>query len=202
LTRDELKALLNERSDTDFVDRELLGRRPWIFDSDASFITWRGTIAAELGCPPDTVCIVGSAATGYSLSPLKPGRPFRPTSDPGAPSSDIDLALVDAGLFTAAWDVIVLHDRARRLGGSDDARSRTRLDMYWGVVGHRSVPVNTDPARRILTAISAVGRLPPLRGLPVRCRVYRRLDDLRAYHVNSLRQLRFELSGQGRPANG
>jgi len=69
-------------------------------------------------------------------------------------------------------------------------RSKIRIDIYWGLVGQQSLPRNTEPARMLLTAMSVAGRLPPLRGYRIRSRVYRRLDDLRAYHTTSLRQLR------------
>lgn len=193
MTRDELRALLEARTDSDFVDCEILDRRPWIFDTDESFRVWQKSVAVQLGLVPESIRIVGSAATGFSLSRLKPGRPFRRAPSPAGQPSDIDIALIDPDLFAAAWNAIVFLDRARRLGVPEDARSKIRLDVYWGVVGQRSVPLNTDPARRIITAVSAAGRLRPLRGHPVRCRVYRRIEDLRAYHVDSLRQLRAEL---------
>ena len=100
----------------------------------------------------------------------------------------------DTTLFTMTWDAVVLSDRGRRLGGTVEARDRIRLDVYWGLIANRSVPLNTDPARRILTVLSVAGRVPPVRGRTIRCRVYRRVEDLRAYHVESLRQLRAELS--------
>ena len=69
-----------------------------------------------------------------------------------------------------------------------------RVDVYWGVVGQRSLPSNTGPARQVLTAVSVATRTPPIRGHIVRCRIYRRKEDLKAYHIDSLRQLRVELA--------
>jgi len=197
MTRGELGSLLNSRTDNEFVEHEILNRRPWIFETDEGYGSWRASVSSEFGAEPDRVRIVGSAATGFSLSPLKPGRPFRQLPGVRGQTSDIDIALVDANLFLTAWDVILLCDRRRRLGSSVEARAKIRLDVYWGLVGHLSLPHNTEPARRVLTVMTAAGRLPPLRGYPIRCRVYRRIEDLLAYHVNSLRQLRKELADYG-----
>jgi hypothetical protein len=193
MTPAELKGILANQPAHEFVEREILTRCPWIFDAEQDYQAWLGAVAAELAADPRSIRIVGSAATGYSLSPLKPGRPFRRLSSLGTRSSDIDVAFLDADLFREAWDTIVLFDRQRRLGVALDIRTKIRLDVYWGAIGQHSLPRNTDTARRFLTALSILSRRPPLRGYQVRCRVYRRIDDLRAYHIDSLRQLRVQL---------
>jgi hypothetical protein len=200
MTRNELRTLLDAQLDYEFVDRQILRRRPWIFEVDETYDAWRGLVAAALQVGSDAIRIVGSAATGFSLSPLKPGRPFRTVRSYGAPPSDIDVALIDPDLFSLAWNAVVVLDRARGLGGTDDSRNKIRVDVYWGLVAQANVPPNTNPARRLLTGMAVAGRSPPLRGHRVRCRVYRRIEDLRAYHVASLRLLRLELSdAQGGP---
>jgi hypothetical protein len=150
-------------------------------------------VSEVLGIGRGNIRIVGSAATGYSLSPLKPCRPFREASILGEAQSDIDIALIDPNLFTAVWDEIVARDRARHLGGTDDTRDRIRFEIYHGLVGQQNIPRNTEPARVVLSAMSVAGRSPPLRGYRIRTRVYRRFEDLREYHVSSLRQLRARL---------
>ena len=180
------------------MDREILERRPWIFDAVESYQAWRTSVASQLGVEPDNVRIVGSAATGFSLSPLKPGRPFRRLENAaGGQTSDIDIALIAPSLFVVAWETILYLDRRHRLGIAQGALGKIRLDVYWGLVGQQSLPRNTDPARSILSAMSVAGRMPPLRGYPIRCRIYRRVEDLRAYHTDSLRQLRQELAAYG-----
>jgi hypothetical protein len=197
MTRAELRAALNSCGDGEFVDRELLGRRPWIFETAEIYRAWQVSVAKEIDVVPDNIRIVGSAATGYSLSPLKPGRAFRRLKTSNEQTSDIDIALVAPSLFVAAWETIVYLDRSRRLGVGFEMVSKIRLDIYWGLVALHSLPLNTDPARSVAGAMNVAGRMPPLRGYPIRCRVYRRVEDLRAYHVNSVRQLRQELSAYG-----
>jgi len=197
MTTDKLRSLLNSRTDAEFVEHEILVRRPWIFDADETYQAWRTSVASELGLGPDNVRIVGSAATGFSLSPLKPGRPFRRLAGADDRTSDIDIALISPNLFVAAWETILSFDRSHRLRVAKEDVGKIRLDVYWGLVGQHSLPRNTDPARKILTAMTVAGRMPPLRGYPIRCRIYRRVEDLRAYHTDSLRHLRRQLAAYG-----
>jgi len=195
MTREDLRLLLGVRADSDFVEHEILGRRPWIFAADEPYRRWRESVGSSLGLARESVWIVGSAATGYSLSPYKPGRPFRALGGPEettAETSDIDIAIVAPELFLLAWETILSFDRKRLLGGAE-YRGKIRLDVYWGLVGSKTIPRNTGPARSVMTAMAAAGRIPPIRGYPLTCRIYRRLEDLRAYHENSLRSLRTEL---------
>ena len=71
MTTEELAALLTAQTDIDFVETHLLGRRPWIFDTDKTYDEWRVAVARALLVDPISVQIVGSAATGYSLEPAK-----------------------------------------------------------------------------------------------------------------------------------
>lgn len=194
MTRQDLKNLLDAQTETEFTDGQLLGRRPWIFDADEAYHAWRRSVAGALSIEPSAVCIVGSAATGFSLSPRKAGRPFLRAHSLNAVASDIDIALVDPNLFAMAWDTIVRFDRELRLRGTDEGRNRIRMNVYWGLVGQQTLPQNTEPARRLLTAMSVAGRQPPLRGYRLQSRLYRRIEDLRAYHIKSLRQLRAQLA--------
>jgi hypothetical protein len=192
MTRRELKDLLKDQTNEEFVDHHIFNRRPWIFSSGHEYDIWCHSVAAALGVQINGICIVGSAATGYSLSPFKAGRAFRAQGSQEM-ASDIDVAFTSATLFEEAWNTIVALDRRRGLRMSKDERTKLRIDVYWGAVAQRSIPSNTDLARRVLTAVAAATRIPPIRGYILRSRIYRRIEDLRAYHVDSLRQLRTEL---------
>lgn len=106
MTRAELRAALNSCGDGEFVDREVLGRCPWIFETVETYRAWQASVASEVAVGSEDVCIVGSAATGYSLSPLKPGRAFRRLSASGEQTSDIDIALIAPNLFMVAWEAV------------------------------------------------------------------------------------------------
>jgi hypothetical protein len=195
MTRNELKALLDSYTDEEFLRREVFDRTPWIFGDEGLYNDWLESVSSSLKLRPASIQIVGSAATGYSLSPLKAGRPFQEIGAARSYFSDVDIAVTDSVLFENAWNTIILFDRRRRLRLSNDHRAKVRLDVYWGAIGQRTVPMNTDPARRLLTIVSLLRSQPPVRGYEVSCRVYRRPEDLQAYHIDSLRQLREELEG-------
>jgi len=194
MTRDELKVLLETQTDSEFIDQRILSSRPWLFATDETYRAWQGSVADSITIGRDCVRIVGSAATGFSLSPLKPGRPFRKVASGALKQSDVDIALIDPALFVKVWNDILLYDRRRALGGTDESRDKIRMDIYWGFVSQYNVPRNTDVARRLLVAASVASRSAPVRGHPVSYRLYRRLEDLHGYHVASLRALRSELS--------
>ena len=194
MTKDDLKTLLAQQPDREFVDRQLLEQRPWIFPTDQAYDAWRVAVTSSINLSRDSIRIVGSAALGFSLSPLKPGRPFRTSVSASALASDVDIAFVDWKLFGDAWDAIVDADRGQSLRVDNSEKHKLRLDVYWGVVADFSVPANTNPSRLLRTALSEAGRTAPIRGHPVHCRIYRRIDDLRAYHISSLRNLRKSLS--------
>lgn len=203
-----LRLLESASSLSKFVESTLLSGVPWIFRGDPSgFASWRQACADAGNVLPENVFIVGSAATGFSLSPIKAGRPFRPVSRAGPPS-DIDLAIVDEGLFMSSWNYLVKLDRgyslAKTLGLSlyhaaaqDDPLTRVRINVYWGRVSHAHALAGTDFSRRLRSLFVATTRRAPFLGHQAIARVYRRYDDLLGYHVSSIRSLRRSLQQSG-----
>lgn len=178
-----------------FLDARLFVALPWIFgDEAASFDAWRAAAAKTAGLSPESFVMVGSAAVGYSLSPRKPGRPFRPARGDERPS-DIDIAIVAPELFTTAWDMLVYSDRRRTLRRPWEDREKLRRDVYWGTISDFNVLPGTDAARMLRLIGAATSRQPRLLGHPPRIRIYRRREDLREYHENSLRDLVRQLKG-------
>lgn len=197
MTADDVLALISAAgTDEAFVDKAIINATPWIFGGDAgSFAAWRGAVARDLRARTADVFIVGSAATGYSLSPANPGRPFRPLTGAPTSASDIDLALVSPALFEEAWKLLVLFDRRGSLRIGSDDRQRMRAGVYWGRIEQRSVPLGTDAARRLAVAAGAVTRREPTVGYSVSIRVYRVFADLRGYQASCIRSLRQLIAG-------
>lgn len=195
MERDALLPLLDD--ERRFVQDHVLERTPWLFQEDhAAYGAWRGELARASGQPATAFYIVGSAGTGYSLSPLKPGRDFRPLRGP-EPASDIDVAVVSPRIFFHAWNTIVFYDQQRTLALVAEDRTRIRNDIYWGYVANHLIPANTNASRAIRLIIAVSSRIPPLRGHRVKMRVYRRLEDLHAYHIYSVRAVRRVLVAGG-----
>jgi predicted nucleotidyltransferase len=190
---EEARALLANNSDKEITKR-MLADVPWIFHGDGTlFAAWRAAVAGVSAMlAPEAVFLVGSAALGYSLSPLKPGRDFR-SGSLASERSDIDLAIVSHDLFIAAWERVADRDRSLLLGGTEESRSKLRSDVYWGHIYSRSVPCGTQSSQIVRGAIAATQQKPPFRGYDVRARIYRTRIDLAEYHVHSLAVLRREL---------
>lgn len=193
--RDALEAV---PSFVSFFEEHVVGRVPWIFGADQNlFSEWRRDAAAALGVGPEALFIVGSAATGFSLSPLKPARAFRRVvpDQPFAYASDIDIAVVDEELFTRAWDTVLQYDRRRLLykvfrgSLSSEGIGKIRQDIYFGCVSDAHTIIGTPPAQRLRALVSLTSRTSPFLGHRARARLYRRHEDLVSYHEQSLRQL-------------
>lgn len=201
MDREELRrALEASPSLATFFSMQVLDAVPWIFRGDVDlYRAWKQDVADAAGVTSDAIVLVGSAAVGYSLSPFKAGRDFRPVLDGEDPPSDIDVAVIDSDLFTKAWNDLVRSDRHRSLwrivgrsGGRatiPEAIAKMRQDVYFGAVASNYALPGSESASRVRTLLSAVTRRNPFRGHPPRARLYRRRDDLLAYHEQSLRQL-------------
>jgi hypothetical protein len=209
MTPQDLLKLIDAATIDEFVHTRLFSGVPWIFDGDdAAFRAWREAVASAAALELDGVHLVGSAATGFSLSPLKAGRPFRRVAV-GNAGSDIDVAIVDDGLFMKAWEALVASDRFGRLGRqlagrvSQDNSIRDELDrlrcyVYWGLIPHYVSLPGTEMARRLRMLAAATSRLKPFVGHRVSVRVYRRREDLVGYHLASARSLHRSLRDAGR----
>src|SRR5262245_60682401 len=150
MDRGQLITLLGSATDEQLIESHLLQPVPWIFQDDAAaYAAWRQALAAESNLQPTSFFLVGSAATGFSLSPLKPGRDFRPLSAAGGDASDIDVAIVSPGVFFQAWNVIVAFDQDRALRLGYDDIQKLRQHVYWGFVSSVLVPRNTNASRTI-----------------------------------------------------
>jgi len=187
----ELSDLLKRLTDEQFVEAQIFNRVPWIFEgNDEGYQGWRTALAGQTDLHVNSFFLVGSAVTGFSLHPAKAGREFRKLSGDSLNRSDLDVAIVSDSLFIDVWNLILQYDRARRLGLSYDARFKLRQGTYWGHLSDYVIPRNTTPARQVRSVVAACGRNHPLRGYKTTVWLYRRLEDLRGYQINSLRELR------------
>jgi len=192
----------------EYVQQGLLKGIPWIFNADEeSFMRWRSEAGKACGVVSDHVYIVGSAKTGFSMSPRKAGNDFRPISSTGIYPSDIDIAIVDKELFESAWNTILTYDRSRKLrkvitGDSTyltfrERIDRLRLNIYWGTLAGDHTISGTKEAQRIRSLFAATTRVPPFQGYQARARIYRRQEDLISYHVQSIESLLDSLKEEG-----
>jgi len=179
---------VNERNLRGYFERRLRSARPWLFGDDTSaFRAWQIAIRSALGKGSPGVYLVGSSMFGISLKPLAFGRPFREVGHSEGPS-DVDIAVVDANLFTVAWNHIVDYSRFARAeighGRLPAQIQVVRNGIYWGHVTPRDVPSSSEIVGRVRTACAASER--ELSGHPATARIYRRFTDLVGYQTDGL----------------
>ncbi len=196
-----LNAIEGAASLREFVEANLLSRTPWIFQGNVTlFHNWRQAAARAAGINDDDIYLVGSAATGYSLSPLKLGKVFRHAKPGERYPSDLDIAIVNPGLFVTAWNILLRFDRVgslRKLIRETQNFSleelhtdiqQMRWNVYWGAISDQHVVSNTNVARVLRSLFSATTRTQPFIGHGPKARIYRRREDLVGYHEQSLQQ--------------
>lgn len=81
---------------SELVSRIVLERLPFTFDTKEQYFRWRHMLAEGLQVDPRDIMLVGSAATGRSLSARKKFSMFNR-------KSDVDIAVISAGHFDRAW---------------------------------------------------------------------------------------------------
>jgi hypothetical protein len=177
-------------------------KMPYVFEPKPQRWTeFCEVLNASLGVARDSIRIVGSARLGFSM---KPGKDLRPFSD----TSDIDVVIVDAGLFDRLW--LSLLDAAyprrpaieRFPGGWLKTR---RNEIYTGwltpadikmdltIFGARARPV-VEFGSKWFNALKAASRYPPRRHDDVKGRLYRTWEHAELYHIDSLTQLQRTLA--------
>lgn len=165
-------------------------------------------LCSELPIQGQNISIVGSAKTGFSLSPDSFPRPF-------SPASDIDVLVVDDALFDEIWlSVLTWHypRKGTHLQGLDRGwMLARRRGLYWGALRpdeleYRGVtfPSSLIPVRDIatkwFTAFKSVTSPSVFSGRETRGLLYRTWDHAILYHAEGLRRIkrRIEQERQGR----
>lgn len=165
----------------------ILERTPYFFERDVDrYRAWRHSLGTALEVDPLSVVVTGSAAVGFSVSPNKNLKPF-------LASSDVDVALVSEHYFLLAWRYL------RRLGSkrlSFAPRERQSVDdhrrrlIYWGTVATDRILQRLPFGKEWVPVLERCSAESPCCGRAVNARLYRDFEALRAYQVESLRQLR------------
>jgi hypothetical protein len=81
---------------SELVSRIVLERLPFTFDTKEQYFRWRHMLAEGLQVDPRDIVLVGSAATGRSLSARKKFSMFNR-------KSDVDIAIISPAHFDRAW---------------------------------------------------------------------------------------------------
>jgi hypothetical protein len=202
MTSEEFRSLLQQQSDLQLLDPCLHDdQTPYVFEpKPATWHGFRNQLASELEAAPGDVRVVGSGRFGFSMKPGHNLRGFRDTSD-------IDVVIVNAGLFDRLWLALLEAAYPRglissRFGGWLETR---RNELYTGwltplkirldakIFGSKAKPV-LDFNVRWFNALKKASRLSVRRHEDITGRLYRTWRYAELYHLDSLAQLRKTLA--------
>jgi len=181
---------LGRTSPEAFLDTTIFDCVPHVFSADrTAFVQWKRTLARGLEVDPACITLVGSAAVGCSLNPVKNFREF-------GDDSDIDVAVISNYHFTVAWRYFRNNnDRRMRV----DPRTRIAWDehvtryVYWGTIATDRLLGILPFGLAWLRAKTEMSTVPPTVGREINLRIYADYESLRAYQLVSARSARNSL---------
>lgn len=142
--------------------------------------------------------MVGSAKTGFSLSPQKKLRPFIIEAAADGIVSDIDVAIVSDKLFLEAWDVL---RKARQLEViSKERYQRVVCEIFRGYINDKTLCTFSSSRKYWKEKTGRVTQqLQATLGIvhPISFRVYRSWEDLQEYQIESVRGLKEAMNSEG-----
>ena len=189
--------------------QELFSGEPWIFGEDKYVLSdLQEHMRRELKDRAATLYVAGSAATGFSLSPVKFGRPF-------SRNSDLDLVVVSPRLFDRSWRAVRRWAHPRR-GGLPTREAdwlRKRVDeVFWGwsvpnevvLESRLKQPQRLTELRNLnylwtaaLRSVSAEFAGAEVAKHTAKARLYRSVNAAYDYHADSLRRVKKTLQTSG-----
>lgn len=139
--------------------------------------------------------IVGSAKTGYSLSPKKILTPFH-DENPGVPSSDIDIAIISDRLFQQFWSE--LRD-IRGLWNKQPYFTHLTSSIFRGYINEKDLTAIPGPDKEWESLVRPINvKLQDSLGFvhPITYRLYRSWDDLQDYQIGGIAKVKRVLEGK------
>lgn len=131
--------------------------------------------------------IVGSAKTGFSLSPRKILLPFHDAGD-DEKSSDIDIAIVSNSWYFNVWDK-VRNTRQVYYNNNNELYNRFTSSIFKGFINEKDI-CGLEPIRKLWQEQVAPVNQELQDKLafihPVTYRIYRSWEDLEDYQINSI----------------
>lgn len=138
--------------------------------------------------------IVGSAKTGYSLSPQKVLRPFH-SQDQNIKSSDIDIAIISERLFLEFWRLL---RKTKEIRHNQYYYNRITASIFRGYINDKDLLRIKDVSQRWDEIVRPLNfSLQDKLGFehPITYRLYRNWDDLEEYQIIGISKARAALEG-------
>lgn len=174
---------------TTLIRKHITTGEPFSIDAPTYF-ELRHRVASELKLHPNSIVIVGSSRTGFSLK--EKGSP-KSRYHPFYSGSDIDVVVVSDQLFNSYWDAVFGLVRQNQNWTLVDGKNFAR-DLFFGWVTPQELPnlPRFEHAREWTEIFDAItqSRLCGIR--PIRARLYRDWSRLEAYQERLVSMCRRE----------
>lgn len=161
------------------------------FDNEAMLETldhFKEIVSEKLAISFHSAHIVGSAKIGYSLSPHKPFMPFH-EEVLGAPSSDLDVAVVSDHLFNLIWQKLRACYKTQYILNYNKVTST----IFQGYINEKDISNISGIGQDLIDMFSPVTKTlqDELNIIhPITYRIYRSWEDLEQYQISGLSKLK------------
>ncbi len=202
MTSVEFRDLLERQTDQQLIDPCLHDdQTPYVFGPvPDAWDTFRDELVSHLSVSREDIRVVGSGRFGFSMKPGHNLRSFRDTSD-------IDVIIVNLGLFDQLWLALLgaAYPRPPYTSIIGGWLERRRNELYTGwltpleiklnvkIFGSKAKPV-LDFNSQWFNALKQASRHPPRRHEDITGRLYRTWRHAELYHLHSLAELRKTLA--------
>jgi predicted nucleotidyltransferase len=164
------------------VSKWVIEKLPYIFNGNYdSFLKTKLKLSRLLKVDSCSIIFVGSACTGFSLSPFKKLREFNE-------KSDIDIAIVSHYYFDVAWHTmrnIRPFDYSTEV--QDAIKEHASKFIYWGTIATDKILGILPFAKEWLCAQEEISKEPIFENRKVNFRLYQDHEALRTYHLRNFK---------------
>lgn len=160
----------------------VIERIPHIFNNNSEiYLKTKIQLASLINVDSCSIIFVGSASTGFSLSP---GKNFRKFND----KSDIDIAIISHYYFDIAWHTLRntnIHNVSNETAQS--IKEHRNKYIYYGTIATDKIIGLLPFGKEWLNAIQILQRSPLFENRDINFRLYRDHESLREYHINNFK---------------
>lgn len=182
-TIDSFKADLNNYSYEFLTSKWVLEKIPYIFDNNADdYINAKLKLSSLINVDSCSIIFVGSASTGFSLSPNKNFKKFND-------KSDIDIAIISHYYFDVAWHTLRNIDAYKEMPDvAESIKLHQHRYIYYGTIATDKILGIMPFGKAWLVAIESLKTYPVFENRDINFRLYRDHESLRAYHINNFKR--------------
>ena len=196
-TLDDIKKDLDSLDVKQFYMKHIVKSHYWYFQNvlnipEADLLQvvdeFKDIVSTNIGVSFNSVMMVGSGKTGYSLSPKKNFKPFEINSE-SKNKSDIDIAIISNDLFKKFWDIYRKSYNVKY----ECVYSYIAREIYRGYINERNLR-EIDNCRKVWSELSVRSNKLLRNKLylkhDITYRIYRSWEDFEEYNLASIKSIK------------